>query len=239
MIEQIFDEKAFDEWQLRDIYTVRILALLKSYGCQYQFACFYRQVIDGRITAILSRLDHNYTLSVADGFDGEELVHFFCVTGYQSILSSDAFYISPRYEEGAVMRSSHKNAFTLGNAVVDEYPKLIDLYNFVDYENQEFKAWYVDISHRVRHKTAKAYTLNVDGAIVSSGILSSIIDGYSVLTAVRTDSEERGKGYASVLVNYICNDVSGEVLLMRDEGLNESFYTRLGFENCGKWRMYQ
>ena len=239
MIEQVFDATLFDDWQNRDIFSVRILALLKSYGCKYQFATFYRQVIDGNVTAILSRLDHNYTLSVTEGFDEEELVHFFCITGYQTIASSDAFYISDRFEQGVIMASSVKNQFSLENAVVDEYPKLIDLYNFVDYENQDFKAWYVDISHRVRHHTAKAYTLNVDGVIVSSGILSSIIDGYAVLSAVRTDDENRRKGYGSALVNYICNDVNGEVLLVRDEQLNEEFYTRLGFQNIGLWRMYK
>lgn len=239
MIEQIFDASKFDEWQQRDIFTVRILALLKSYGCQYQFACFYRQIIDGKITAILSRLDNNYSLSVTDGFDNEELVHFFCITGYQTIAASDKFYISDRFEKGIIMSSTVKNEIVLQNAEIDEYPKLIDLYNFVDYENQDFKAWYVDISHRVRHHTAKAYTLNVDGAIVSSGILSSIIDGYAILSAVRTADSQREKGYGSALVNYICNDVNGEVLLVRDEHLNESFYQKLGFKNIGNWRMYK
>ena len=239
MIEKIDSVNGFDEWLKRDIFTVRILSLLKSYGCKYQFASFYKQVIDGKITAILSKLDGDFTLSVDNGFDNEELVHFFCITGYNSILSSDKFLISPRFDEGNVMVSTAKREQNLGTAVVDEYPKLMDLFNFVDYEEQDFKSWYVDISHRVRHGTAKAYTLNVDGFTVSSGILSSIIEDYSILTAVRTAKEFRRMGYASALVSYICCDVKGIVYLMCDSDYNEKFYTKLGFETKEKWRIYK
>lgn len=239
MIEKIENVNGFDEWKKRDIFTVRILSLLKSYGCKYNFATFYKQVINGRTTAILSKLDNDFTLSVESGFDNEELVRFFCITGYNSILSGTDFLISPRFDEGTVMSSSAKLEPRLVNETVDEYPKLMDLFNFVDYEEQDFKAWYVDISHRVRHNTAKAYTLNVDGFTVSSGILSSIIEGFSILTAVRTESEFRRMGYASKLVSYICCDVKGVVYLMCDSEENERFYKKLGFENDEKWRIYK
>ena len=239
MIEKIETHDAFDEWTSHDIFTVRILALLNSYSVKYNFCTFYRQIIDGKITAIMSRLDNNYTLSIADGCDFEELVHFFCISGYNSILTGDEFKISDRFTEGDIMISSAKRDELLAGVVIDEYPKLMDLYNFVDYDEQDFKSWYVDISHRVRYKTAKAYTLCVNGEIISSGILSSITENYSILTAVRTRDEFRRMGYGSALVNAICSDVKGYVYIMRDSGANEEFYSKLGFENIGKWRMYR
>lgn len=239
MIEKINDISEFNDWKIRDIYSVRILSLLKSYGCKYQFAVFYKQVIDGKITAVLSKLDGDFTLSVDDGFDNDELLRFFCVTGYNTILCSNAFQLGASYEEGAVMCCSSKPAFTLSHCEIDEYPKLMDLFNFVDYEMQDFKAWYVDISHRVRHKTAKAYTLNVGGSIITSGILSSVIDGYSVLTAVRTADDFMNMGYGSTLVKYILNDVKGTVYIMRDMDRNEHFYQQIGFKNIGNWRIYR
>lgn len=239
MIEKIESTKQIEDWTSSDIYTIRILSLLKSYGTKYNFATFYRQVIDGRITAIISRLDNDFTLSVADGFDNEEIVRFLCVTGYSSLLCSDKPLLSSRYEEGVVMRCDKKHEKSMQGVHIDEYPKLMDLYNFVDYEGQDFKAWYVDISHRVRHKTAKAYTLNVNDEIISSGILSSIFDSSAILTAVRTSDEFRRMGYGSLLVSHIVSDVKGTVYIMRDKELNESFYTRLGFENTGIWRIYK
>lgn len=240
MIQKIENANELEKCKIRDLFTIRILSLLKSYGTGYQFASFYKQTnADGVITAILSRLDNDFTLALDEEFDEDELVHFFCITGYSSILSSDQFKKGSRYEEGMIMSCSSKNEIMMQGAVIDEYPKLMDLFNFVDYDNQDFKSWYVDISHRVRHSTAKAYTLNVDGEIISSGILSSVYDGDAILTAVRTADEMRGMGYGSCLVANICCDVKGTVYLMRDIDRNESFYSRLGFVNTGKWRMYR
>lgn len=241
MIYKIENPSELDGWKLRDIYSIRILALLKSYGCKYHFASFYKQVDDnGNITAIISKLDDDLTLALGDDFDNSELVHFFCITGFNSILSSDEFEFGAKYEEGIVMSCSSKKENIANEKIyIDEYPKLMDLYNFVDYDAVDFKSWYVDISHRVRHNTAKAYTLNIDDNIISSGILSSIYDDNAVLTAVRTSFEFRNMGYGSYLINHICCDVKGKVFLMRDMNLNEMFYTKLGFNNVGKWRMYK
>ncbi len=240
MIQKIENANELEICKIRDLFSIRILSLLKSYGTGYQFASFYKQINDdGVVTAVLSRLDNDFTLAIDEGFDEDELVRFFCISGYSSILSSDKFQKGSRYEEGMIMSSSSKSEIMMQGAVIDEYPKLMDLFNFVDYDNQDFKSWYVDISHRVRHSTAKAYTLNVDGEIISSGILSSIYDSDAILTAVRTADEMRGMGYGSCLVSNICCDVKGTVYLMRDMDRNESFYSRLGFVNTGKWRMYR
>lgn len=240
MICKIDNPTEFETWKLRDIYSIKILSLLKSYGCKYHFATFYKQVNDdGIITAIISRLDNDFTLSLGDDFDNSELVHFFCVSGFNTILTSDEFQFGAKYEEGMVMSCLSKRENNPISVTIDEYPKLMDLFNFVDYSEVDFKAWYVDISHRVRHNTAKAYTLNVDDNIISSGILSSIYDNYAILTAVRTSDEFRRMGYGSYLVNYICSDVKSTVYIMRDLELNEEFYSKLGFKNIGKWRIYK
>ena len=239
MIELIESKEQLEQWTKRDIYSIRVLSLLESYGTRYHFVMFYRQIIDGRITAILSKLDNDVTLALDDGFDNAELLRFFCITGHGNILCDPAFQIGARFEEGMIMKCDRKFDKKMQGAFIDEYPKLMDLYNFVDYGNNDFKAWYVDISHRIRHNTAKAYTLNVGDNIISSGILSSIYDDYAVLSAVRTDDEFRRMGYGSSLVSHICSDVKNTVYIMRDMNLNEDFYKELGFENIGVWRMYK
>ncbi len=239
MIEIINSPEQFNEWTKRDIYSIRVLSLLESYGTKYHFATFYRQIIDGKITAILSRLDNDITLALDDGFDNAEFVRFFCITGHGAILCDPAFEFGAKYDEGMIMACNNKHDSVMAGVEIDEYPKLMDLFNFVDYGSQDFKAWYVDISHRVRHNTAKAYTLNFDGNIISSGILSSIYDGYGVLTAVRTADNFRRMGYGGHLVSYICSDVKKSVYIMREMDINEEFYTKLGFENIGVWRMYR
>ncbi len=239
MIKQINSPREMEAWQERDIFSIRILSLLNSYGCRYQFATFYLQENEGEITAALSKLDGDVTLALREGADTQELLHFFCVTGYHTILCSDAFVFGAKYEEGSVMSCTTKWEPVQTDAVVDEYPKLMDLFNFTDYNTQDFQSWYVDISHRVRHGTAKAYTLCNDNGIIASGILSSIVGDDAILSAVRCTDAQRRKGYGSALVKHICNDVCGTVCIMREKGTNEAFYQRLGFKENGNWRLYK
>lgn len=241
MIKKIENSDEFLTWNKKDIFAIKIFALAKSYGLKYNFATFYRQIIDGKTVSLISKLDNDFTISLTNGFDNDELLRFFCISGYTSITCDEQLTIGAKYTEGIVMSNSNRtfdDPLPI-NTIIDEYPKLMDLYNFVDYENQDFKAWYVDISHRVRHKTAKAYTLCFNGSIISSGILNAIYDNNAILTAVRTDDEYRNLGYGSALVKYICSDVKGAVYLMREKNLNEHFYKHLGFENIGLWRIYK
>ena len=124
-------------------------------------------------------------------------------------------------------------------AELDEYPKLMDLFNFTDYETSDFELWYADVSHRIRHNCAKAYTLCINEEIISSGMFSAMYDDCAVLSAVKTQQEFRGLGYGSALVGAMMNDIKSTVFLMRDNDKNESFYKRLGFENTGIWRIYK
>ncbi len=90
MIKQIEDISQFNGYDLTDIYTVRILSLLNAYGCKYPFARFYRQVNDdGTVTAILSVLDKDITISFAENADRDELSRFVSVIGFDSVLCDE------------------------------------------------------------------------------------------------------------------------------------------------------
>lgn len=240
MIEKINDINQLDGFFKDDIYYIRIMSLIKAYGCSYDFAVFYMQIDDNnRITAIISRLDGDFTLCFHDESDLDELVQFFTLGGFSALLADSSFVLPCPYDEGIVMRSCKKVEFPMKYTQIDRFPKLMELYNFVDYDTLDFEAWYVDISHRIRHDCARAYTLNINGEIISSGIFSSIYNGDVILSAVRTSPEFRHLGYASQLISEMMSDITGRVYLMREQSLNESFYKKLGFENIGNWRMYK
>lgn len=240
MIKQIEDISQFNGYDLTDIYTVRILSLLNAYGCKYPFARFYRQVNDDRaVTAILSVLDKDITISFAENADRDELSRFVSVIGFNSVLCDETLEIDSCYECGIVMKTDKSIEIPCNYTEIDEYPHLFDLYNFIDYGEINFDSWYVDISHRIRHGAAKAFTLNMDEEIISSAIFSSIYKRNAILTGVQTKPEFRKMGYGSALVSAMCCDFNGTVYLMRENGRNESFYKKLGFENIGKWRIYK
>ena len=219
MIKLIDNPDEFDTFNKDDIFFIRIMSLLKAYSTEYNFALFYKQIDENEnITAIISRLDNDYTVCHNDNFNQKELDDFFKTLGFNSILCDEDL---------------------INYAEIDEYPKLMDLFNLEDYSSADFESWYVDVSHRIRHGAAKAVTLNINGEIVSSGIFSSIYNNDAILTAVSTQSEFRRMGYASALVSAMVCDIKGKVYLMRDKNKNEEFYKKLGFENIGYWRMYK
>lgn len=240
MIEYQQNLDLLRQYEQTDLFSVRVLALAESYGCDYNFARFYVQRTEsGQVTAVLSYLDRDCTLSLTENADREELTAFFAAMGYGTLLCTADFCMDRSYREGPMMQSVRRYDVQSGMAVFDSYPKLMDLYNFIDYDSQDFESWYVDLSHRIRHGGAKALTLRMDGMILASGILSSVTDKGAVLTAVRTQPEFRRMGYGSMLVRRLVADCKGTVYLMREQGRNEQFYLQNGFINQGLWRQYQ
>ncbi|MDE6659395.1 MAG: GNAT family N-acetyltransferase [Eubacterium sp.] len=216
------------------------MSLLNAYGCKYPFVRFYRQIDESQhIVSIISYLDNDVTVSFSDSANLDELAEFIRVIGFSTVLCDERLSVSDDYESGVVMKSNKSIEISMPYITIDEYPPLFDLYNFIDYGESNFEAWYVDINHRIRHNAAKAVTLNVNDEIISSAIFSSIYKNNAILTGVQTKPEFRKMGYGSALVSSMCCDFGGTVYLMRENGRNESFYKKLGFENIGKWRMYK
>lgn len=240
MIEKISNISQLDGFVKEDIYYIRIMSLLKAYGCAYDFACFYRQLDESnRITAVISKLDGDFTLCLDTNADTAELREFFSATGYCTVLADSSFDFTDSFDTGAVMMTAKKVELPCAYAEIDRFPKLMELFNFVDYDTLNFESWYVDISHRIRHGCARAYTLNINDEIISSGIFSSVFNDSAVLSSVRTAPEFRHMGYGLALISEMLGDIRGRVYLMREMNKNENFYNKLGFENTGKWRLYK
>lgn len=240
MIKRIEAANELDNYNITDIFSIRIKSLLCAYGTQYDFASFYSQKDEsGHITAIISSLDGDYTVSHIKNFDNTELAAFIKSVGCTSVLSDEFFELDSAYTQGVVMTAKTKTEMHLSYAEFDNYPKLMDIFNLEDYDKKDFEYWYVDASHRIRHNCARAAALKINGEIVSSAMFSSIYEDNAILTAVNTLPEYRRLGYGSVLVSEMICDIKGDVYLMREEGKNESFYKRLGFVNTGIWRMYK
>ena len=240
MIKLIESPEIITEYLKRDLFAVRILSLLEAYGTEYDFCRFYAQYNDdGIITAIMSRLDGHISLSHTDLFNAEELAEFINTIGCETLLCDGEFDFDREYETGIIMKSFSKVEKVSTYAVIDDYPSLVDMFNLDDYSANDFSAWYVDMSHRIRHGCARAYTLSVNDEIISTAVFSSIYNGSAVLTAVRTLPEFRRMGYGSALVSYMLFDTEGDVYLMRETDKNKSFYEKLGFKDNGIWRIYR
>ncbi len=246
MIKRINNSNEFYDYKIIDLFSVRIKSLLKAYGVKYDFASFYKYVDDyGNLSVIISKLDGDFTISYDKKFeafiDYNEISNFIIMTGFNSVLTDEAFKFLPcnTFSSGVIMQSNQKTELPLHYAELDEFPKLMDLFDFENYDKWDFEAWYVDISHRIRHACAKAYAVVMNDEIVSSGIFSAMYNDCAVLSSVQTAPAFRGLGYGSALVSAMVCDVKDTVFLMREHNKNESFYSKLGFTNNSIWRLYK
>ena len=78
MIKLIDNPDEFDTFNKEDIFFIRIMSLLKAYSTEYNFALFYKQIDESEnITAIISRLDNDYTIRHNDNFNQKKNLTIF------------------------------------------------------------------------------------------------------------------------------------------------------------------
>ena len=79
MIEYQQNLDLLRQYEQTDLFSVRVLALAESYGCGYNFARFYVQRTEsGQMTAVLSYLDRDCTLSLTENADRERSLYSLC-----------------------------------------------------------------------------------------------------------------------------------------------------------------
>lgn len=239
MIKLVKDERTLKKYRGRDIYSCRILSLAAVYGFGYDFLRFYVQQTGSAVSAVISVLDSDITVSFdSAAADMGEIAYFLRMTGFQSLLCSSGLKLDFAFEEGAVMKNGAGAKIVCRNIDVTQTISLKQLYDFTD-THADFEYWYADISHRIRHGGAGVYAVQAGGEIISAALLSAIYENSAVLSAVKTARQYRGQGFSSAVISFISASFGGDIYLMRRQGENKSFYEKLGFEDIGRWRMYR
>lgn len=102
-----------------------------------------------------------------------------------------------------------------------------------------FDAWYVDVSHRVRHGLCRIVGVrNAAGKPAASAMTTAECPGAALIGAVATAPADRGKGFASACVTSLAQTLLAEgrrVLLSPKNAYAEQLYARLGFIPHGRW----
>ncbi len=100
-----------------------------------------------------------------------------------------------------------------------------------------FEDFAVDMSHRIRHKTAAVYVVYMDNKIVSSLIVPAITPKCAMISGVVTRSEYRRQGIGSFLVSYVTSRIisQGKTVYLQTEK-KISIYDKIGFTVCKGWK---
>lgn len=238
MICKLTDDFEIRKFPQESIYLVRIASLASVYGFSHDFAAFFAQYTNGACTAVISYLDGSATLAALDSADFEELSMFFSAKGFSSLLCSADFDSFQSYETGVIMSARGGAKYSGGARLAEDYETLMRVFELSGAPG-DFKCWYADIKRRISRHGALCAVSFSGNTVASCAVFSNIENGGAVLSCVATAPEFRGRGLASDCVRLLLSEASQTVYLMREDSKNESFYTKLGFKNTGRWRMYQ
>lgn len=232
--------------------TVEIEALIKTYGFNTSFAMFWIQELDGKITAVVSKVDSHVTVAAEKDFDSQELHEFLNVIGFSSLLGEKwvledlGFKIS---EKGIIMKYSplamtDENNEPMTFACEPPYRKIYNLLKEPESFGESipsYEDWLCDLSARVRNNCARVLFREREDKCISCGMFTFESDSGAVIGAVVTQKDFRSMGYASDIVKELCVAVKAEnkdIFLMCKED-KISFYKKLEFKITGEFSLCQ
>ena len=222
-----------------DPYGARITALADTYGTAYDFTLFWVQKIDGVSVAAISRIDGNATLCCGKNADFEELSEFLKAAGYSSLTCDSELSvklgITPKNTSFTVKYTGGASAC---EDILFDYDKK-EIYALLcecGFELGDYGTFLADVCSRLNKSTASLAAAECDGRLCACAF--ALFEGRKsvLLGAVGTSPAVRGRGYASRLVGTLAELKKGKevFLFCRNDSLAD-FYSRIGFEICGKW----
>lgn len=217
-----------DRVPIGDALSVRIGSFFHAYSIQYDFAQFWVQERGKQAAAVLFLMDGCLTL-VCRTVPDEELIGFVSAVGAHTVISN--VRLSFDGEQRASVWEKECRPVRISAPSVDLrklYASLADCFAM-----PPFDAWYVDLSHRVRHNSAVVYLDDCAAAC------AAVADGYALLTGVGVDADSRRQGKGSHAVRQIAA-LSGckKMYSMSDQRENDAFYISLGFSPAGQVYQY-
>lgn len=233
-----------------DPFACRIISLYDSYPLELAFVDYW--IIsdeDGKCTGAAARSGTNFVLFLTDDSDLEEISSFMRVAGASSILCSGKYNLDLfgyKKTTGAVLVRNTPFEFD-GDGLNIVEPDIKDAYDLIvrcaddNFKPPLFEDFYVDINHKLRHKTMRIYGICDNGTLVAVAMTVAESGDGAVLGAVSCDPDYRKRGYGSSIVKYISNRLIAEnkaVFLHRAENANVSFYDNLGFKQSDEWCEY-
>ncbi len=224
---------------LKDTFGTRIAALFSAYGTEYDFADFWYQTVNDRITAAVSKVSGDVTICADMNADFEELSEFMNAIGYSSITAdlSVANNMNLQFAtEGFIVE--FKGDIVLCDDIIEDYCDLNEIYDLIKSQGVGFlgdkKEWIADASYKLNHNIARLALIKKDGKLASSAMVLFETDNAAFLGAVATYPDFRGQGLSRKIIHYLLNKVKGKKthLFCRKDTIVE-FYKKIGFEVVG------
>ena len=255
MIVSSYEAKDFvnavSEISDNDPFACRIISLYNSYSPELAFVDYWMIADEnnGKCVGAIARSGTDFIVFLTDDCDIEEVSSFMRVAGASSVICDGRFELDmfgSKFVSGSVLQRDTEFKIQENESEIIE-PDIKEAYNLIvkcadeNFKPPLFEDFYVDVNHKLRHKTMRMYGIKEKDVLVAVAMTVAESKNGAVLGAVSCDPEYRKMGYGSNIVKYISNRLINEnktVYLHRAENVNVSFYNNLGFKEAGKWREY-
>lgn len=217
--------------------TVKMQSLYKAYGKDCDFLSFWKQTEGENIGAVIMRFCDEITLYYCGG-NREELKEFLRFLGgsriFCSLNSAKKLSLNVIKKVNCCIRNKERLKTEKGKTLTYN-----EIYNVLNSDTTgelilpQFNDWYVDFCHRVRHNTARYFSLFENSVIITA----YETENYAIIGGVATKPDFRNKGYASKNLTALCGILHSEdkkvLLLCSDKNLK--FYEKNGFSATEKY----
>ena len=206
---------------------------------------------DDELLGNLSFVNDTFTVCVKNDFCAEELAQFIDFWGNFASISYNICNVTSLYEHlslpciSACGKVLSKKCDNRTKDIPINICKDINLYSvfclFKDsfpekLENVSFDNFNYDMNSRIRKGQSILYGVVLDGVLASALEIMCTYKENIILGCLATDKEQRSKGLASSLLNFVSNDFSNSTLFVFAENDTISrFYKKLGFEDYAVW----
>lgn len=233
-----------------DPFACRILSLWHCYRPTLVFVDYWCQVDDGNgaVTGAVARSGSQFILFLTDTSDLDEMSSFMRIAGATSVLCSGSYDLD-------INMSLTTGEVLICNDLFEEddrhhfvEPDLHAAYDLIsdcadeNFQPPVFEDFYVDVNHKMRHHAARLFGIECGGNLASVAMTVAESANGAVLGAVACAHKYRRCGYGSAVVKRLTNSLIHEgknVFLHRAQNANVSFYSELGFSECGTWNEYK
>lgn len=230
-------------------FATRIKSLVDAYGFNCNFFNVWLQYSDNKeVISVVSRLEGAVILYNTDKSNFNEIKDFLDVIGYSSLLADNRYtacFDSITFKTGSIMKL--KKSINSISEYIDKSVSLRQVYSIMEkcksdtFSVPQFEPFYLDMSHRIRHNTARCYAITENSKYIACAMTTAETKKSAVVGGVAVLPEYRQKGYGKIIMKSLCFDLqssSKEVYIYRNINENKEFYSYLGFEQWGEWAEY-
>lgn len=240
-----------EKFSYNNAFACRIISLYNCYGPSLAFVDYWLITDDSThlATGAIARSGTAFILCLTENSNIEEVSSFMRISGCKNILCDYKYRLklfNAKFSYGAVLMreipfDDNYEGIDVCTPKIENAYKLILKCSDKNFKTPSFEDFYVDVNHKLRHNATRLCGITEDNHLECITMTVAESTDGAVIGALACNPEKRRKGYGTLLIKYLTNLLVSEnkkVFLHRANGVNESFYDRLGFKQTGKWREY-